>query len=114
MKTFGTRNGAPDDMDYTDPTNKYKNLRSAKYANRDVFYYGPEVELCWSCGWNTHSQRYSSYASRLRIIHTRRNCGLWAVGTRWILRDEQNDRFLGNHYMTLKFLHKQPNLTIPV
>lgn len=47
-------------------------------------------------------------------MHTRQNSGIWTIGTRWILRDEPNDRFLGNNYITLKFLHKQPDLTIPL
>jgi hypothetical protein len=114
MKTIGTGNEAPDDMDFTDPTRKYKTLEFSEDPNCDLFYYGVEQELCWSCGWNTRNQRFSSYGSRLRVIHTRENSGIWTLGTRWILRDQPNDRFLGNNYMTLKFLHKQPNLTIPL
>lgn len=114
METMSTGNGAPDDMDYTDPTTKYKTTKFSHTFNRNGFYTAPDMELCWSCGWNSRNQKYSSYGSRLRILHTRKNSGIWTIGTRWILRDEPNDRFLGNNYMTLKFLHKQPNLTIPL
>ena len=116
MKTMGTRNEAPDDMDYTDPSLKYKNLEfeeNSKFAFKG-FHSGPDEELCWACGWNTRNQQYSSYGSRVRVMHTRGNSGIWTLGTRYILRDDRNDRFLGNNYITLKFLHKQPGLTIPL
>ncbi|ETI20556.1 hypothetical protein G647_08593 [Cladophialophora carrionii CBS 160.54] len=56
----------------------------------------------------------NSYGSRVRIIHSTKNQGAWTIGTRWILRDQPNDRFLGNNYITLKFLHQQPDLDIPI
>ena len=117
MKTISMGNEVPDDMDYTDPTRKYKNLEFLENRNMSRFcfhYLGPDEELCWACGWNTRNQKYSSYGPRVRVMHTRQNGGIWTIGTRWILRDEPNDRFLGNNYITLKFLHKQPDLTIPL
>ncbi|KIW15796.1 hypothetical protein PV08_05846 [Exophiala spinifera] len=111
MKTLSAGNEVPDDLDYTDPTRKYKNLEFLEHRNMWFFarhFDGPDRELCWSCGWNTRNQKYSFYGSRVRVMHTRANTGIWALGTRWILRDEPNDRYLGNNYMTLKFLHEQP------
>ncbi|KAL6244874.1 hypothetical protein RBB50_008402 [Rhinocladiella similis] len=117
MRTISTGNEAPDDLDYTDPTRKYKNLEFLEDRNPWLFarhYVGPDKELCWNCGWNTRNQKYSSYGSRVRVMHTRQNSGLWTIGTQWILRDEPNDRYLGNNYITLKFLHEQKGLTIPI
>jgi len=72
-----------------------------------------EVELCRACGWTTYDQRFG-YCPRIRIIHSRHNVGLWALGSNWLLRDEPNDGFNGNELMTWEFLIKQPNLTIPL
>lgn len=113
MKKLANGNVCPDDLDYTDASAKYKTLGLADHKD-DVFYTGADEELCWSCGWTSYNQNFSSYGSRLRIMHALNNTGLWAVGTRWMIRDEPNDRFLGNNYMTLKFLNRQPGLTIPM
>ena len=69
-------------------------------------------ELCWSCGWNVDHQLHSSYGSRIRIFHTRDNTGLWAIGSQWLIRDQPNDAYLGNDFMTYQFLRNQPNLNI--
>ncbi len=29
-----------------------------------------EVELCWSCGWTSTDQKFSSYDSSIRIVYT--------------------------------------------
>jgi hypothetical protein len=72
-------------------------------------------ELCWSCSWTTHNQTGSSYASRIRILQTRANSGMWALGSKLILKDFPNDGCSpGNDYMTQKFLRNQPGLTIPL
>jgi hypothetical protein len=57
-------------------------------------------QLCWVCGWTSGAQSWSSYASRLKIFHWRRNLALWEVGHRWIIRDQPNDRTLGNDYVS--------------
>ena len=117
MKTTSTENEVHDDLDYTDPSTKYKNLEFVESSHTQVEgadYAGPYEELCWSCGWNVRDQTFSSYGSRVRIMHTRANMGIWTIGTRWVLRDEPNNSDLGNNYMTLKFLHQQPDLTIPL
>jgi hypothetical protein len=38
-------------------------------------------ELCSSCGWSTRNQLGSVYGSRIRILMSRRNSGLWALGS---------------------------------
>ncbi|KIW62572.1 hypothetical protein PV04_10734 [Phialophora macrospora] len=117
MISGNTNNVAPDDMDYTDPAKKYEHLKLKYIDQKGAAGWGltdPPRELCWNCGWNTMNEGHTSYGSRVRIIHSARNQGAWTIGTRWILRDQPNDRFLGNNYMTLKFLHKQPHLDIPI
>jgi hypothetical protein len=117
MISGNTHNVAPDDMDYTDPRQKYKQMDLKFTDAKGAVGFGmrnPPRELCWNCGWNTANEGDSSYGSRVRIIHSARNHGAWTIGTRWILRDQPNDRFLGNNYITLKFLHKQPGLDIPI
>ncbi|OAG45446.1 hypothetical protein AYO21_00080 [Fonsecaea monophora] len=47
-------------------------------------------------------------------MHARFNKGFWAIGSRWLLRDETNDHTRGNEYMTWKFLKEQPGLNIPL
>jgi hypothetical protein len=47
-------------------------------------------------------------------MYTSRNVGLWAIGSRWILRDRPNDFTLGNDYMTQEYLRNVPNLNIPL
>ena len=69
-------------------------------------------ELCRACGWSSYNETHSSYGPRVKILHTRDNLGLWAVGSQWLLRDQPNDHSLGNDYMTQQFLRDQPNLTI--
>lgn len=59
-----------------------------------------DEELCWSCGWSAYSELTSSYGSRIRIIHTRANTGIWEVGSRWLIRDKPNDASLGNDFIT--------------
>ncbi|KAH0847630.1 hypothetical protein AYO21_02938 [Fonsecaea monophora] len=71
-------------------------------------------ELCSSCGWTAYDQTTSSYLSRIRIMHARFNMGLWSIGSKWLIRDQPNDRSTGAEYMTWKFLHEQPGLTIPL
>jgi hypothetical protein len=75
------------------------------------------TELCWNCGLTGYMQAHSSYAPRLKILHTRANSGMWALGSNWILKDYPNDGCSpGNDYMTQMFLQNQlgPNLTIPL
>ncbi|KAK6382266.1 hypothetical protein LTS17_004153 [Exophiala oligosperma] len=109
---YATIHFAPDDLDYTDPTLKFKTLVRADDYTVSL---GPDRdELCCNCGWNTRNQEESSYGSRVRIIHTRDNSAIWTIGTQWILRDQPRDRFLGNNYITLKFLHEQRGLNIPI
>jgi hypothetical protein len=73
----------------------------------------PSVELCSACGWTSYDQT-GSYLPRIRIMHTRGNMGLWSLGSKWLVRDQQNDGALGNEYMTWKFLHEQPGHSIPL
>lgn len=76
-------------------------------------YRGQESELCWACGWTTYEQRFG-YSPRIRIMQARDNAGLWSLGSKWLIRDEPNNDFLGNDYITWEFLNKQPNLNIPL
>lgn len=119
LKSWSTENAFPADLDYTDPTRKYKNVKwqEPNSGHSAICPWAADlsktVELCWACGWNTRNQA-SSYGPRIRVIHTRRNMGIWTLGSRYIVRDEPNDRWLGNHYITMKFLLKQPDLAIPL
>lgn len=71
--------------------------------------------LCWSCGWNVYNEILASYTSRLRIFHTRKNMGIWEVGSRWLIRNQPNDMSLGSDFMTQEFLrNQQPSLDIPL
>lgn len=38
-----------------------------------------ETELCRSCGWNVKHECHSSYVSRLRVMHTKDNKGMWSL-----------------------------------
>ncbi|EXJ81933.1 hypothetical protein A1O1_08000 [Capronia coronata CBS 617.96] len=120
MRNDQTHNVVPDvDADRSDPTSIYKDLEFIDDpGSRGRFFYCYDQEymkeLCWACGWTTVNQEGTSYAPRLRVMHARGNMGIWAIGDRWVLRDETNDRWLGNNYMTLKFLQEQPGLTIPI
>ncbi|TVY41428.1 hypothetical protein LCER1_G009343 [Lachnellula cervina] len=71
-------------------------------------------ELCGACGWSTYNQLCSSYDPRIKIFYTRDNIGLWAIGTKWFIRDQPNDGSLGNDYMTQEFLRGQQGLDIPL
>ncbi|EXJ82330.1 hypothetical protein A1O3_06143 [Capronia epimyces CBS 606.96] len=119
MKTFSMQNVVPDDMDYTDPSKKFRQVRAytAAPGQRPDPYArkAPKnIELCWACGWTWKNQTLSSYGPRVRVMHTKNNNGIWTIGSRWVLHDQPNDRYLGNHYMTVKFLLRQPGLTIPL
>ena len=72
------------------------------------------VELCRACGWNGYNELCSDYGPRIKIFHTRDNVGLWAIGSQWLIRDQPNDCTLGKDYITQRFLHDQPGLTIPL
>ncbi|EHL03378.1 hypothetical protein M7I_0599 [Glarea lozoyensis 74030] len=74
-------------------------------------------ELCWRCGLTAYNQVFTSYAPRLKILHTRANMGMWALGSNWLLKDYPNDGCSpGNDYMTQKFLRSQlgSGLDIPI
>ncbi|KAH7417869.1 kinase-like domain-containing protein [Cadophora sp. MPI-SDFR-AT-0126] len=74
------------------------------------------LELCRSCGWTAKNECHSSYVSRVRIMHTKANKGMWSLGgSQWILVDQPNDPdTLGNDFMTYEFLRKQPDCKIPL
>lgn len=76
-------------------------------------FWGPMRDLCQNCGWNVANE-HTSYCSRLKMMYAKFGYGIWTIGTQWVLRDELNIWTLGKHYKTLKFLHEQPNLTIPI
>ncbi|PVH83497.1 kinase-like protein, partial [Cadophora sp. DSE1049] len=73
-------------------------------------------ELCRSCGWNVKHECMSSYVSRVRIMYTKANKGMWLLGgSQWILMDQPNDPdTLGNDFMTQEFLRNQPDCKIPL
>jgi hypothetical protein len=72
-------------------------------------------ELCGSCGWRTNNQLGSGYGSRIRIIMSRNNRGLWALGSQLLLKDIPNDiHGPGNDYITHRWLRSQPGLNIPL
>ncbi|KAK0124183.1 hypothetical protein ONS95_009165 [Cadophora gregata] len=73
-----------------------------------------EKELCWNCGWAVKNELLSSYGSRVRIVHTRRNIGIWQIGSKWMIRDQPNDHSLGNDFITQTFLRHQPGHSIPI
>ncbi|KAH7317418.1 hypothetical protein BKA65DRAFT_557621 [Rhexocercosporidium sp. MPI-PUGE-AT-0058] len=70
--------------------------------------------LCWSCGWSAFDEMYAEYGSRIRIVHTSRNIGLWQIGSRWMVRDQPNDASVGNDFITQEFLRNQAGLSIPL
>jgi hypothetical protein len=122
---------AIDREDYTHPEKIYRDLTYAlddrmsdelcekrkELKHMGTVYNGvdlSEKELCWSCGWSVYNQMISSYGSRIRIIHTRGNTGIWELGSRWLVRDKPNDALLGNDYITQEFLRNQPSLDIPL
>ena len=119
--------------DYSRPDTLYKDLflkrqhtslpPDVKEARKKLIEFGDSpydgtgkaVELCWVCGWNAYNQLMSSYGSRVRIIYTKDNLGLWEVGSRWLLRDQPNDISLGNDFMTQEWLRKNhAELKIPL
>lgn len=115
----------PVEHDYTHPERHFKGLAPRFNGNpfpeeferlgwRESVGWGPQVELCWACGWSTYEQSYSGYAPRIRIMHARDNGGLWSIGSKWLIRDQPNNNALGNDYMTWEFLQKQPDLNIPL
>ena len=66
------------------------------------------TELCWHCGLTGYMQAKSSYMPRLKILQTRANSGMWALGSNWILKDYPNDGCApGNDYITQMFLRNQ-------
>ncbi|EPE35019.1 Protein kinase-like (PK-like) [Glarea lozoyensis ATCC 20868] len=72
-------------------------------------------ELCWSCGWSTNDQLGSTYGSRVRILMSRHNRGLWALGSQLLLKDIPNDGHgPGNDYITYRWLRSQSGLDIPL
>ncbi|CZR54137.1 uncharacterized protein PAC_04020 [Phialocephala subalpina] len=123
---------ARDREDYSHPEKIYKNLiyapngitpdellekRKGVIKGFNVVYDGvnfADKELCWSCGWTVYNELLASYGSRIRIIHTRGNTGIWEVGSRWLIRDQPNDTSLGNDFISQEFLRNQPSLNIPL
>lgn len=70
-------------------------------------------ELCSSCGWSTNDQLGSTYCSRVRILMSRNNRGLWALGSQLLLKDIPEGA-VGNDYVTYRWLRSQPGLEIPL
>lgn len=120
---------AVDREDYTHPEKIYPGLvyRDENVKGEEFFKLHPEYrfkfpldraildkEICVSCGWKVSDQVWSSYGSRVRMLYTRRNIGVWEVGSRWLIRDQPNDATLGNDFITQEFLRHQPNLNIPL
>ncbi|EPE36924.1 Protein kinase-like (PK-like) [Glarea lozoyensis ATCC 20868] len=67
-----------------------------------------ENELCWHCGLTAYQQVFTSYSPPLKILSTKANSGLWAMGSNWLLKDFPNDGCSpGNDYITHKFLRSQ-------
>lgn len=91
-----------------------KYLKSCFNAIHDGIAEEKAKELCWSCGWKVENEWYSSYGSRIRILYTHHNIGIWAIGDNWLIRDRPNDASIGNDFMTQEFLRNQPGLTIPL
>ncbi|EHK99060.1 hypothetical protein M7I_5059 [Glarea lozoyensis 74030] len=51
---------------------------------------------------------FTSYSPPLKILSTKANSGLWAMGSNWLLKDFPNDGCSpGNDYITHKFLRSQ-------
>jgi serine/threonine protein kinase len=72
-------------------------------------------QLCWACGWTTVHQMRSSYNPRIKVVLTRENMGLWALGSKYLLKDFPNDGSSpGNDYVTHRFLQSQPNSSVPL
>jgi hypothetical protein len=69
--------------------------------------------LCRSCDWNTEHEKRSSYLSRLRIVHTRANAGLWTMGNDWAIWD-RTEAESGTDFITHQFLKKQNTRHIPL
>ncbi|TVY35264.1 hypothetical protein LOCC1_G008110 [Lachnellula occidentalis] len=112
------------EYDYTHPERHHKGLVWApngkipdelRPQREAMVHYDPEMhELCWACGWSSYNEITSSYGPRVKIFHTRDNIGMWAIGPKWLIRDQPNDGSLGNDYMTYQFLRNQPGLKIPL
>jgi len=125
----------PVEHDYTHPERYNKGLIAAKPSEPDIdecnlgtvpeefgedyqIYCNSDKDvktvLCWACGWSAYEQTTSCYGPRIKIMHARDNIGIWSIGSKWLIRDQPNDRTLGAEYMTWKFLQEQPGLTIPL
>jgi len=111
------------DYDYTHPENFYKDLiylpegktteesrEKEKLLKTSRVPPDTNIELCWSCGWNTYHQETSSYGSRIRVFHTRGNMGLWTLGSQLMILDQPNNSLIGNDYITQEFIRNQPGL----
>ncbi|KAG9228497.1 hypothetical protein BJ875DRAFT_389286, partial [Amylocarpus encephaloides] len=62
-----------------------------------------------------YHRTYQQYGSRIRILTARGNSGMWALGSKLLLKDFPNDGFSpGNNYITQNFLRNQPSSTIPL
>ena len=127
-----TFQSALDREDFAHPENIYKDLfllrqgeplspdsqeKLVKLKTRGTIYHGDmnEEKLCWLCGWSVYNELLSSYGSRVRIIYTKGNVGIWEIGSRWLLRDRPNDSSLGSDYITQEFLRNHhSNLNIPL
>ena len=121
---------AIDREDYTHPENIYKDLiyspnnrisdevqeKIKELKCMGTVYNSVDLgeELCWSCGWSVYNEITSSYGSRIRIIQTRGNTGIWEVGSRQLIRDKPNDASLRNDFISQEFLRNQPSLNIPL
>ncbi|PVH72855.1 hypothetical protein DL98DRAFT_432406 [Cadophora sp. DSE1049] len=73
-----------------------------------------EKQLCWNCGWKVKNEIFASYGSRIRIVHTSLNVGIWQIGSKWMIRDQPNDQSMGNDFMTQNFLREQSGHSIPI
>ncbi|EPE34618.1 Protein kinase-like (PK-like) [Glarea lozoyensis ATCC 20868] len=94
-----------------------KNLDDVKGYLLNAYDQVVHHELCWFCGLTAYEQAFTSYAPRLKILHTNSNTGLWALGSKWLIKDAPNDGYsAGNDYMTQKFLRDQlgPGSDIPL
>lgn len=120
IRPFNTMDG---DYDYTDPERSYKGLIQAvnggyptntPKSERAIFQTPqPPLELCPTCGWNSEHQLASGYISRVKVLYSRRNQCYWAIGSRWIIRDQPKN-LQGNDGITQEYLRNIPTLEIPL